>query len=140
MRCRACEVLGGLAIDSEGTRATVLQAIRDGKLAKVDPASVRVGQRIALKPCVPEEPVLRMCRERDGRPCPRVELDPDNYAAHQILRAQFREDTRGLAPALADALLAGLEPEERAEVLRRVVTTMADKAVQDAMRPPAAEA
>lgn len=72
---------------------------------------------------------LAEIRKRTGRPCPRVILEPENYAAAQLVGYLIPEDTRALAPALYDALAEPLTSEERQLLLTRVAGALHDPKV-----------
>jgi hypothetical protein len=82
----------------------------------------------------PEEPcqsarALVEIKKRTGRPCPRVVLEPENYAAARLVGFLIPEDTRGLAPALYDAIAEDLTAEERLSLLMRVSGALHDPKV-----------
>ena len=72
---------------------------------------------------------LRAYEEEHGQRCPRVELDPENAAAAEVLSFLFSEETRALAPGLFEALSADLPPEEKAAVLSRIHGALHDRTV-----------
>lgn len=73
--------------------------------------------------------------QKRGRKCPYAPLSDENDAAASILLTTLPEHSRPIAPALADALLADLSNEERADTLLRVSTALRSEAVIAAMYP-----
>jgi hypothetical protein len=73
--------------------------------------------------------VLTEIKKRTGRPCPRVILEPENVDAAQLVGFLIPEDTRGLAPALYDAIAEDLTAEDRRFLLMRVSGALHDPKV-----------
>lgn len=97
--------------------------------------AVEIGERLREAPCVPAH-WLQLIREREGRDCPRVVLQPQNYRAGELVTALLKEETRPAFAALFDALMGHTAAEERTSVLRRVLATVNSKAVQQKLHPP----
>lgn len=95
---------------------------------------VAEGEDLAETPCVREGELERI-RKIHGRPCPRIELRPENYLAAEVVWSSIAEHTRGLAPGLLDAGLAGAPLEEREDVRRRVLEALHSPAVMALVSP-----
>jgi hypothetical protein len=78
-------------------------------------------------PCVPEH-FLKVIREKDDRPCPRVELEPDNAIAANLFSLAI-SDHAGLVPLWFETLTDGMDGEERQAVMGRVVRVLMDEEV-----------
>ncbi len=78
-------------------------------------------------PCVPEH-FLAAISEREDRPCPRVELEPDNIAAANLF-SLASSDHAGLVPLWFDTLTDGMDARESRAVISRVLRTLLDDQV-----------
>lgn len=96
----------------------------------MDSAPVRVGEAFELAMCVPPHWPPRT----EERPCPRVELWPENELAARIVFATLPEHTRSLMPHYIEALTAELDPSESRRAIARAVRTLQSPAVTDWMR------
>ncbi len=83
-------------------------------------------------PCVPEH-FLAAIRKREDRPCPRVELEPDNIAAANLFSLAI-SDHAGLMPLWFGTLAEGMDAWERQVVLSRVVRVLLDDEVASRLR------
>lgn len=82
---------------------------------------------------------LEATQAREGRTCPRVELEPDNVLAANLLSLTV-SDHASLAPAWWEAMGADPDVEERRAVLRRVVLALNHEELTERLRkPPDAE-
>lgn len=89
-------------------------------------------------PCVPEH-FLAAIREREERPRPRVDLEPDNLGEANAISLAI-SDHAGLTPLWFETLTEGMDPWERQAVLSRVVRTLLDGEVTAPVRrPPSVE-
>ena len=86
-------------------------------------------------PCVPEH-FLKVVREKEDRPCPRVELEPDNAIAANLFSLAI-SDHAGLVPLWFETLREGMDGEERRAVMGRVVRVLMDREVVGQVRKPA---
>lgn len=68
------------------------------------------------------EHFLAVISEREERPCPRVDLEPDNLAAANLFSLAI-SDHAGLTPLWFETLTDGMDAWERQAVLSRVVRT-----------------
>lgn len=73
-------------------------------------------------PCVGPD-TLRVIQEEEGRTCPRVDLDPENAIAANLFTLNASEQ-EGLASLWfeTESDVAELGPQERADIVRRVIT------------------
>ncbi len=78
-------------------------------------------------PCVPEH-FLKVIRGKEDRPCPRVELEPDNAIAANLFSLAI-SDHAGLTPLWFETLTEGMDSEERRAVMGRVVRALTDEEV-----------
>ena len=92
-----CTMMGGREIASPDEAAAVTALLRD---------PVEVGQFVEEAPCHPQ-PYLDLIQEREGRPCPRVELDDANRLASKLVMLSLNEHTRTAALGLAGAAPRG---------------------------------
>lgn len=70
-----------------------------------------------------------------GRPCPRVEIDPENVEAVAVMGWMIHDDLKPLAPEYARALLAGRPADERARLLSRVAAALRSPALSSRLHP-----
>jgi hypothetical protein len=101
--------------------------------------TIRPGRRVKLSPCVPE-PILAAFRQREGRTCPRVELDPQNAEAAQLVAVLSSEQTRPIADAWVQANVRDLPGDEPRRILNRVVRALHDPRITPAFSPQKNEA
>jgi hypothetical protein len=100
-------------------------------LLKPDPdMPIRPGQILEEPPCLPWE-TLEIIRAREGRPCPRVELDPDNQLAASVVMLSLREHTR----PLIGPLTSGMSKTERHRTFVRAAAALQSEAVIDWLTP-----
>lgn len=85
-------------------------------------------------PCVPEH-FLAAIREREDRPCPRVDLEPDNLVAANLFSLAV-SDHAGLVPLWFELLTDGMDQWEREAVLSRVVRALLDDEIGTHLRKP----
>jgi hypothetical protein len=86
-------------------------------------------------PCVPEL-FLKVIREKDDRPCPRVELESDNAIAANLFSLAI-SDHADLVPLWFETLTERMDGEERRAVMGRVVRALMDEDVATHInRPP----
>jgi len=98
-------------------------------------------------PCVPAHYLAKIL-EDTGRPCPRIELDPENAPAAELLgvcvKSVFDERfARALAvigPFVFAAVLGEAEPDEVAPLLRRVLLATASEPVRSTLERAEREA
>lgn len=88
-------------------------------------------------PCLPDGILEEFYQKQKGRPCPRVELHPDNDEAFRLASAMLSSTTRTVVPVYAMLLLDGMPGGWALEVTERAVAAAQSQAVADAMRPPA---
>jgi hypothetical protein len=85
-------------------------------------------------PCV-SEPELAWYREKMDQECPRVELDPENNEAGELVGFCLHDNLKGLSGSMEDALLGHLPADERASILRRVAGAIRDPQVSEVLYP-----
>ncbi len=73
-------------------------------------------------------------RQQYSKDCPRVDLDPDNAEAADLVGALIDERLRPLAPALLEAW--DLDSEDRECVIGRARSALCDAGVVAIMYPP----
>lgn len=95
---------------------------------------VEVGEQLSEAPCVSLDWWAAQRAEGDDQPCPRVELDPDNAEAWEVMTSRISETTRGLDVAM----LAAMPVAEAAAIARRVNAALHNQKVVDALWPPPA--
>lgn len=120
--------MGGLTIESTAT-AKVIAAFPE-----MEGETLRVGRSVRLDPCMPA-PILAAFEAKEGRPCPRVELQPGNVEASQLFAIITCEDTRPLAQRWMDHNLAGLTEEEAGLVVNRTIAARMSEKVAALYRP-----
>ena len=121
-------MLGGTEVENAGEEAFYRSL---PELGDQDPS---VGSFIELEPCVPEH-YLAAIEEQEGRPCPRVELDPRNDEPLSLFQVLLREDLRPLAPALFGSMCGGLSREAQRGVLDRAIRAVTDPDVTELLYP-----
>lgn len=124
--------MDGLTITQGTARAIAAFPEMEGEL-------VQIGRRVALDPCVPEH-MLAAIRQREGRACPRVELEPKNEESAVLLSLLLREETRVLAPTWIEQNLTHLGDEESQRVVNRTISALNAESVQAALKPLTSEA
>ena len=90
---------------------------------------LRPGDSVELDPCVNEE-TLAMYEEQHGRPCPRVELDPANATAANILGLEL-QSRQAIAVVYGQAALAEDGPAEVKASSLRALATLDNSEVQE---------
>jgi hypothetical protein len=85
-------------------------------------------------PCVPEH-FLAVIREREGRPCPQVELEPDNIVAANLFSLAI-SDHAALVPLWFETMAGALDVPEQRAVLSRVVQALMDGETRTLFRRP----
>jgi hypothetical protein len=78
-------------------------------------------------PCVPPH-FLEAIREKEGRPCPRVELEPGNHAAAELVSLAL-SDRASLSGVYFEALAEGMDAPGRRATTARVVRAASNRAV-----------
>ena len=73
---------------------------------------------------------------REGRSCPRVELDQGNLTPYALVVTAASEHTRALLPARLDALTRGLKSSARDRIVERVFAGLTCEAVVNRLYPP----
>lgn len=131
LRCRACKVMGGTTVETD-EEAEELSAL---PRLKVKGQVVRAGEFIELPHCLKDDDELAKYPARFGRPCPRVELEPENGEAMTLLSMSIREDIRHFAQPYFDAAHGNAPVDTRRRLLVRVTRTLTDRAVTDALYP-----
>jgi hypothetical protein len=96
----------------------------------MDPAPVRIGEAFELEPCVP--PNWPFATE--DKPCPRVELWPENELAVELVFVGLPEHTRPMISDYIDALSHGRHPDDLAAAVIRAVRCLQSEAVASWMR------
>jgi len=81
-----------------------------------------------MGPCERAE-VLAYIKARYGRPCPYIELDPDNAVAMELLSMLMSPDLTPMWKSTYDALCDGMTGEERSAILFRVAAARQDTEV-----------
>lgn len=84
--------------------------------------------------CISDAASSRML-QTIGRPCPRVEIDPENVEAMSLMGWLIHDDLKPLAPEYARALLAGRPADDRARLLSRVASALRSKELSDRLHP-----
>lgn len=116
-------MMGGLDV------ATTEQAAR---LARILLRPVELGEHVEEPPCVPDGWLARI-EATQGRPCPRVELEPDNAEAAAAVMLSLGTHTAWLAGPTLEA--AGFDDDELAAVLGRVGAALLSPAVVERLYP-----
>ena len=103
-------------------------AIADGRQKPFAPGAFAM-----LPHCLKDDAALEKFARDNGRPCPRVVLDPDNYEALTLLTMSIRPEVRPFAQPYFEATHAGADAETRRNLLMRVTCTLTDKRVTEAL-------
>lgn len=105
---------------------TIRDQIDSEQLGRFDEVDVplHVGEHVTLPPCVPEG-WLTAIQEQHGRPCPRVEIEPENVEAIQLAEAILGGWPAPLWEPFWRTLLDGVSMDRRLRVLRRVARALA---------------
>ena len=90
-------------------------------------------------PCLPES-LLREIQEEHGRPCPRVQLAPQNAVAAELVGFLLDERLRPLAADLVRIRTRWMEPGARSLFILRLARALQDKHVTKALYPELAKA
>jgi len=77
------------------------------------------GSEVKLDPCVPAHE-LALIQEREGRPCPRVDLEPENYHASALAYIAVGSMPFLFGPYY-DAATEDLPARERLSLIDRIV-------------------
>lgn len=125
----------GTVIADEAAAEAVNRAMRENPEVWEGHAEVGVGELVRLDPCIPAS----WPYARPDRPCPRVELDPQNTVAADLVLAALPEHTRPLMPAFMRARLAGLPADHRRRVTLRVVRALHSEPVSRWLYPKVTE-
>lgn len=116
-----CTMMGGREVQNAAEATAITELLGE---------PVVVGQFVEEPPCQPAA-YLAMIEEREGRPCPRVELDPANGLASSLVMLSLNEHTRGAAQGLASA-----SPRRQARVAwQRAVAALQSQAVAEFFNP-----
>ena len=119
--CRACRISGGTVVEDEKEREAYRKALKRD--------DIEVGDELYEEPpCKVTEAMLETC-EKEGRPCPRVELSAENGLPAQLFWMSQSETSRNLMGPILD----GLPPSERSTVAQRVASAIHDPKVQRAL-------
>jgi hypothetical protein len=124
-RCAVCVVQGGLDVDTEAAAAGA---------SRVVGRRVEVGERLSEEPCLPTKH-LASIESEFGRPCPRVELLPENREAAELVWLAVLEHLRPLFGPAFEALSDDLEPEERRRLVMRVSAVLKSDVVMRKLYP-----
>jgi hypothetical protein len=83
------------------------------------------------------KPDQRKLLARTGRPCPRVELEPANLAAWEMVTLGLNETVRPLLPLHLEAVAEeeGLDASEQRDLINRVRHALSDQAVTAILYP-----
>lgn len=84
--------------------------------------------------CISDAASSRMLQTL-GRPCPRVDIDPENVEAMSLMGWMIHDDLKPLAQEYARALLAGRPADERARLLSRVASALRSKELSARLHP-----
>jgi len=90
-------------------------------------------------PCLPSS-LLREFEEEHGRPCPRVQLAPQNVVAAELMSFLLDERLRPLAGDLVRGRTRWMKPEARAGYLLRVARALQDRHVTKEFYPEPSKA
>lgn len=122
---------GGMVVGSEHVAAELRE------LPENRGQVIEVGSRVAMPPCLPKHSLEDAGQHwnKQGRPCPYIDLDPRNDVAAALVLNHLPEHTRPLTPALADAMLADASDDERADTLMRVSAALRSEAVIEKLYP-----
>lgn len=114
--------MGGVEIKSEK------QARRFLRLHDVD--EVKVGTTLTLPPCEPDA-ILAVISEKYGRPCPRVELDPENGPAASLASLTLSSHLNPLVAPLYEAATVDFTADQRISMIHRIVAALQDDRIID---------
>lgn len=122
---------GGLVVRNEGVAGEL------SELPENRGQVITVGSRVAMPPCLPQHTIEDQSQHwnRQGRPCPYIDLDPRNDTAAHLVFNHLPEHTRPLTAALASAMLADASNDERADTLLRVSAALRSEAVIEKLYP-----
>jgi len=118
-------MLGGTDAESEADARRLSASLGRG---------VEEGEHVEEGPCVPEYH-LAAIREQWGRPCPRVELDPDNVDAATLAFFMVQPHLRPLFDPYYAASLEGDPPEVRRALLIRVSNAVHSEQMLERLYP-----
>jgi hypothetical protein len=90
-------------------------------------------------PCLPES-LLREIDAEHGRPCPRVQLAPQNGVAAELVSFLLDERLRPLAAELVRGRTRWMQSDERTLLILRLARALQDKHVAQALYPELAKA
>lgn len=93
-----------------------------------------VGSHFEADPCM-DDGTLEVFERVNGRPCPRVELEPDNEIPAELFHAALHEQSRPYAQALEETLTAEMPQDRRAAVLRRAIHILTSERVVKLLAP-----
>lgn len=127
LECQGCVMTGGHDVGSEA-EAEAYSSLLDRPVA--------VGEHVEEAPCVPEHTLAKL-QEELGRPCPRVELEPENRPALNLVGLSLQPHLQHLFDSMCEATCADLTPEEQRAFLMRVATALDSEAVRARQQPPA---
>jgi hypothetical protein len=140
LRCRACTVTGGMTVATRD-QAESLSDIPHVKIAIGEGRQTpfEVGDQVELRPCITDAEELAAYRAEHARgerpwPCPKVDLDFENFEAMELYWIAVNEDAGRYASVMSEALLGTFTREERLAVLRRVLRALGDEKVIAARR------
>jgi len=125
-RCRACTILGGCTV-TERTRDSI------AALPELRGSTPEVGDEIELAPCLNEYELA--VYERQGRPCPRVELEPGNGEPLRAAQLLMRDDGRIAFPEWFRAACGNWSADRRLTILDRALEALASDRVQAILHP-----
>jgi hypothetical protein len=116
-----------------------LAAENEARTKRGEPERVlEAGEFLSLPPCLKPAALADFQKER-GRPCPRVELDPENAHACSLFTTLSRDVTRPMALELfrAESRERGWAASYRLQIMRRATVALLDPDIAEAMRPKA---
>lgn len=104
------------------------------RLSRLLERQVEIDEDVQEEPCVPEG-LLTLIETQTGRPCPRIDLDPDNQTPAQLVSLALMPHTRWLAAQALQSAIEPLVPEARAALVDRVAAALGSAAVVDKLYP-----
>lgn len=131
MRCRACTVLGGTTLDTDEEA----EAVNEIPRVKLSGTTYKAGDFVSLPHCLKDDAELARFAKANGRPCPRVVLDPSNVPASNLVSMTIREDVRPFVGPYFEATHAAASSDTRRRMLARVALTVMDRDVTEALYP-----
>ena len=133
IRCAACEIYGGLVVSGRLTEQIRQMPLMSGQ-------DVEDGH-VALPACKPTSELEseRAPWRKAGRPCPFVELSPENWQAADVVTYSLSEHTRGLSDLYAETVVLGLPQPDRAPFLDRVLSALQSEPVRQKLYPSVSE-